>query len=409
MSKRMFGVMCVVALLMGLSSVAEAIPVADGGSILNDFEAVDRWQVKPSGFRNCPGLAYVPPEGTEQDGSLYAVCRYPAAPYRQLTKLSLPVPQVGVTKATTIGARTDVSASNYSGVAYDPLYNGGTVLMLRGTYLPGSAGFVGGTDGVCITAEGDGSDIVLNTPAGGGAYARSSNEVCYVPGKYTWTNQDGYFIPCMGSGSYKNVRQYEVDTSSDPDTLVPSVLPGRTPGEYTQCAVFWLSELGLTDRIRGAEFVEYPNGTGVLYLTIGEYPQSATGDYGFIALTPGADGKFGANGVGVNDDEATGYFFGEASEGNSYSLQRQNITSEAGGAGNPDEELDIDGTYNSGYWAIAVDPTTGLIYVHGAYDYATGLVLRDTSFRTAAPAPIPEPAGLGLLGLALLAIRKRRS
>ena len=167
--------------------------------------------------------------------------------------------------------------------------------------------------------------------------------------------------------------------------------------------------MGLAYSVVGVELAEYANGTAVLYLTV-PGRQTDASDYGFIALTPGKDGKFGANGVGVNDDEATGYFFGEPSEGNSYLLQRQNITSEAGGPGNPDDELPIDGGYyNWGYTGITVDPTTGLIYIHGATGTtATGLVLRDISFRTAAAAPIPEPAGLGLVGLALIGLKRRR-
>ena len=66
--------------------------------------------------------------------------------------------------------------------------------------------------------------------------------------------------------------------------------------------------------------------------------------------------------------------------------------------------FDITGDLSTATWHEIVAPGAGLTGLSGTSDW--GLTAVDTG---AGEAPIPEPAGLGLVGLALLAVRKRRS
>ena len=62
---------------------------------------------------------------------------------------------------------------------------------------------------------------------------------------------------------------------------------------------------------------------------------------------------------------------------------------------------------------VGVDWANSQLYLLEAPQGTTGGHLREARVHVLtigeAPAPIPEPAGLGLVGLALLVIRKRRS
>jgi hypothetical protein len=400
--------MLVVAMLVGAllsGSVASAIGVTDGGSILNGFEVVDHWQANRGHPHNIYALAAVP----EANGvSLYANLRNVGM--AQLTPAYVP----GGSMYAVGSSRTDGSHSSNTGLTYDPVYSGGAVLNSY-LYMPQSKGFTGGTDGIIATAEGDNSDVPLSTPSPGGSANRYSNEVCYVPAQYTWNNKDGYFLV---NRTLNAIRQFEVNPTPDPDQLVGSVLPGRAAGEFTENLVMDIaSELG-NSGIRAVQFAEYPT-TGALYLTVGVGSNSIPGasnsnqliteTHALIAITPGADGKFGPNASGVNDDEAIGYQLGEpgaANNGNTGKVERQHITSEA--APGDTTLIDIDGDYGAGWGASAYDFVNGLLYVHGTGDGGEGAVLRDISFRSAPPAPVAEPAGLSLLGLTLLGLKRRK-
>ena len=76
----------------------------------------------------------------------------------------------------------------------------------------------------------------------------------------------------------------------------------------------------------------------------------------------------------------------------------------------------IQETDNSGWWQVQSDPGVvgvgtavgGNLEIFFAGDASNGEAFADGVVLTPQAAPVPEPAGLGLIGMALLAVRRRR-
>jgi hypothetical protein len=399
--------------VMALPSVlSAAITITNGGSLLSDFKVLDVWNTSKDGvggnYRNVSSLAI----GKESGQSvLYASVRDIG-----LTRLTMATPAPGYTYYgfTNDGTNTDdVRGGGYAGLFNDPNYNSGT-LIATPTFLPGGVkGFVGGTDDDRMTTET--GDTPLQATGATSGYSNLHAGSTFVPAAYTWTGTDAYFIirPYNSQGGNAIIRQFELDTTPDPDNLTESLLPGRTDAAYLRSEVYDLAaEIGQTG-LSGIEFAEYGSGKGALYL----FSTASTNDpsvipgasnanrlltetYAIIVITPGPDGKFGRDGSGVLDDEAIGYTLGEPGAGNTGKVEKQHIESES--APGDTTLMDLDGDYGAGFPAVAFDPVTRYFYLHSGGDYARGMIMVDTSSR------VPEPATLGLLGLGFLPLVLRR-
>lgn len=246
----------VVAMLPALlaPSVAPAITVTDGGSFLSDFQVLDRWWSSDNGagggYRNINDLAIGQENGQTV---LYGVMRT-----KGLARLTMAAPVPGATYYgfTYDGTNTDdVRGGGYGGLFMDPNYNGGT-LIATPTFLPGNVkGFTLGTDNDRMTV--DAGDTPLSATGSTSGYSNYHAGSTFVPGQYTWTGNDGYFIVRRyhSSGGDAIIRQFELNTATDPDNLTEATLPGRTDSTYLRSEVYDLAaELG-QPALNGIQFV----------------------------------------------------------------------------------------------------------------------------------------------------------
>lgn len=396
---------CLIITLAGLlaapAGARAAITITDGGSFLNDFEMLGRWESRPatSGYRNTPGLAYVQ-EG--ETGYLYAHSRGGSSTYL-LRKWELPAVGAGVAKVTQIATRT----GSQQALAYSPNYEGGA-LWSHSTYLTTGYGLTDGGDGDYITE--DVGDTPLSDSSKTSAWYYNNGDGTFLPGQYSPTGNDGFLIVRNGGGTPEDqLVLLEPNTATDPDTWDTPQLAGRSTNADLRSVLLNLTtELGIQNVI-GVQFADYSAAGGLPTLYIFANATGATPDpYHLIVLTPGDDGVFGESTPGVSDDLAVGYTFGEPGNGNDYQVQKQHITGED--AEGDSTLVDIDGSYSTGFQASAFDPNSGYFYLHGAGDYGTGIIMMDISDRTFGV--VPEPATMGLLalgGVGLLLKRRRKA
>jgi hypothetical protein len=372
---RVFALLTILAAPMGFS-----ITVTNGGSFLNDFELVGRWVCSPagSGLRNCNDLAFVQ-EGT--NGYLYALSSGGVG-VMMLRKVQLPAVTSGVVNVTGVNSR----ALSGQSLTYSPNYHGGA-LWGQGTYFTEGWGYSGGSDNDLMTP--DATETNLLDPNKTMAWYYYNGGGTFLPAKRTLTGRDAFVVVRNGGSTpHQDLMMMEPDTNSVPNIWAIPQLSGRGTGEDDRSLMLNLSSnLGVTYAI-SAEFCDYSTYKAVPTLYI--LAVSASDPYHLIAVTPGPDGVFGETSPGVCDDQAMGYTFGEPGTNNTYLIEKRHITGEH--ATNDTSTVDIQGGYSSGFSAAAYDPRTGYIYLHGAGDYAAGVILRDKSWRSR-----PPPPGLALI------------
>lgn len=349
----------------------EAITLTNGGSFLNDFELVGRWQCRPGGgYINVNDMTVVPEGGTNV---LYAFAKGGAN--WALRKYQFPQKGAGVMNVVELANRPD----NSTALAYSPNYQGGA-LWSQGTYFTAGWGMTRGSDANFITADAGDMPLIDNVQSPQWYYYNSGGT--FLPAKHSLTGRDAFVVVRNGGGTpHQDLMIMEPDTSQSPNLWKTPQLTERGVAEDDRTLMLNLSSnLGVVYAI-SAEFCDYSafKAQPTLYVLA----VNAADTYHLLAITPGTDGVFGETSPGECDDLVAGYTFGEPSAGNSYTAQKRHITWEAAPA---DTTLvGLQGGYSSGFQAAAYDPTTKYIYLHGSGDYANGIIIRDKSWRTKPP------------------------